>query len=127
VAAAARAQSAEHGADEIVTATRSAAARSSDLGAILDVSKPPMTLPTQRAIHRALVAEAGEWGAGMFVVVQLTRAFEEAADALMHSAHLLRETHSREWSALNPRPGAPPERHSLRRGRLRSRPVSTST
>ena len=30
-------------------------------------------------------------GAALFVVVELTRAFEEAADALMHAAHLLRE------------------------------------
>jgi pyruvate,orthophosphate dikinase len=45
----------------------------------------------QRAIHQALVAEAEESGVALFVVVELTRAFEEAADALMHSAHLLRE------------------------------------
>ena len=45
----------------------------------------------QRAVHQALVGEAEESGTGLFVVVELTRAFEEAADALMHSAHLLRE------------------------------------
>jgi pyruvate,orthophosphate dikinase len=45
----------------------------------------------QRAVHQALVAEAEESGVALFVVVELTRAFEEAADALMHSAHLLRE------------------------------------
>lgn len=45
----------------------------------------------QRAIHQALVGESEDWGATMFVVVELTRAFEETADALMHSAHLLRE------------------------------------
>ena len=43
----------------------------------------------QRAIHRALVGEAGTSSVGLFVVVELTRAYEEAADALMHSAHLL--------------------------------------
>ena len=45
----------------------------------------------QRAIHRALVAEAETSSVGLFVVVELTRAYEEAADALMHSAHLLLE------------------------------------
>jgi pyruvate, orthophosphate dikinase len=45
----------------------------------------------QRAVHQALAAEATEFGAGLFVVVELTRAFEEAADALMHCAHLIRE------------------------------------
>ena len=45
----------------------------------------------QRTIHQALVAEGGELGATLFVIVELTRAFEEAADALMHSAHLVRE------------------------------------
>jgi pyruvate, orthophosphate dikinase len=45
----------------------------------------------QRAVHRALVAD-GHRGEGMlFVVVELSRAFEEASDALMHCAHLLRE------------------------------------
>ena len=43
----------------------------------------------QRAVHRALVAEADESRVGLFVVVELTRAYEEATDALMHSAHLL--------------------------------------
>jgi len=43
----------------------------------------------QRAVHRALVGEAGTSNVGLFVVVELTRAYEEAADALMHSAHLL--------------------------------------
>ncbi|MGZ4349470.1 MAG: DUF47 family protein [Solirubrobacteraceae bacterium] len=46
---------------------------------------------TQRAVHQALVTGAGETGPGLFVVVELTRAYEEAADALMHAAHLLRE------------------------------------
>ena len=45
----------------------------------------------QRAVHQAMVAEATEPGAAQFVVVELTRAFEEAADALMHAAHLIRE------------------------------------
>ena len=45
----------------------------------------------QRGVHQALVAEAEESGVALFVVVELTRAFEEAADALMHSAHLMRE------------------------------------
>ena len=34
----------------------------------------------QRAVHEALVGEGREWGAVLFVVVELTRAFEEAAD-----------------------------------------------
>ena len=45
----------------------------------------------QRAVHKALVRESVESDATRFVVVELTRAYEEAADALMHSAHLLRE------------------------------------
>lgn len=45
----------------------------------------------QRAVHRALSAESEGSGIALFVIVQLTRSFEEAADALMHSAHLLRE------------------------------------
>ena len=45
----------------------------------------------QRAVHQALVARNRNVGVGLFVVVELTRAFEEAADALMHSAHLLLE------------------------------------
>ncbi len=45
----------------------------------------------QRAVHRALVGEAETSSVGLFVVVELTRAYEEAADALMHSAHLLLE------------------------------------
>ena len=36
-------------------------------------------------------ARARSAGVGPFVVVELTRSFEEAADALMHSAQLLRE------------------------------------
>ncbi len=44
----------------------------------------------QRAVHEALAAEGSETGVALFVIVELTRAFEEAADALMHSAHLLR-------------------------------------
>jgi uncharacterized protein Yka (UPF0111/DUF47 family) len=45
----------------------------------------------QRAIHQALVAQSKDYGAALFVIVELTRAFEETADALMHSAQLLRE------------------------------------
>jgi len=45
----------------------------------------------QRAVHKALAADGEETGAALFVVVELTRSFEEAADALMHSAHLLRK------------------------------------
>ena len=45
----------------------------------------------QRAVHQALVHESIESDAIRFVIVELTRAYEEAADALMHSAHLLRE------------------------------------
>ena len=45
----------------------------------------------QREVHQALVASGAEPAAALFVIVELTRAFEEAADALMHSAHLLRE------------------------------------
>lgn len=44
----------------------------------------------QRAIHQALVADSDRSDVGLFVVVEMTRAFEEAADALMHAAHLLR-------------------------------------
>jgi pyruvate,orthophosphate dikinase len=46
---------------------------------------------TQRAVYRELVAGGGDSAAELFVVAQVTRAFEEAADALMHSAHLIRE------------------------------------
>jgi len=45
----------------------------------------------QRAVHQALAAQDEESGVALFVIVELTRAFEEAADALMHSAHLLRK------------------------------------
>ena len=45
----------------------------------------------QRAVHQAMVADATESGAAQFVVIELTQAFEEAADALMHAAHLVRE------------------------------------
>ena len=44
----------------------------------------------QREVHRALAADAESYDASLFVTVELTRSFEEAADALMHSAHLLR-------------------------------------
>jgi pyruvate, orthophosphate dikinase len=44
----------------------------------------------QRAVHQAMVAGGAETGTTQFVVVELTRAFEQAADALMKSAHLLR-------------------------------------
>jgi pyruvate,orthophosphate dikinase len=73
---------------------------------------------TQRAVHQALVAEPEESNVALFVVVELTRAFEEAADALMHSAHLLREhTLSRvvrsESSARRAADSAPPPVSSL--------------
>jgi uncharacterized protein Yka (UPF0111/DUF47 family)/phosphohistidine swiveling domain-containing protein len=45
----------------------------------------------QRGVHQALVAETRGSGPALFATVELTRGFEEAADALMHSAHLLRE------------------------------------
>ncbi len=45
----------------------------------------------QRAVHQALVADAERSQIGQFVIVELTRSFEEAADALMHASHLLRE------------------------------------
>jgi pyruvate, orthophosphate dikinase len=44
----------------------------------------------QRAVHQALVAADGP-AATFFVVGEMTRAYEESADALMHSAHLLRD------------------------------------
>ena len=45
----------------------------------------------QRAVHEGLAAGSAGCDATLFVVVELTRSFEEAADALMHGAHLLRE------------------------------------
>jgi len=168
-AAAARAQSAEHEADELLTEARSTAARSADLDPVLELVQAaddiadsveeaafyatllPEGHPTaavrpqvrriarlvltasrdylravqlsvelrrggpreemdaflaaahqaieleretddaQRAVHQALVGDEERSGTGLFVVVELTRAFEEAADALMHAAHLLRE------------------------------------
>ena len=45
----------------------------------------------QRAVHRALAAGGRRDEGMLFVIVELSRAFEEASDALMHSAHLLRE------------------------------------
>lgn len=67
-----------------------------EMDAFLEAAHQTVTLEretdeTQRAVHQALVAEGSESGASLFVIVELTRAFEEAADALMHSAHLLRE------------------------------------
>jgi len=43
----------------------------------------------QRSVHGALVAEV-EAAAELFVLVEATRALEEAADALMHAARMLR-------------------------------------
>ena len=76
----------------------------------------------QRAVHRALVGESTQSDIGLFVVVELTRAYEEAADALMHSAHLLlghtltRVVHSesaarRAVDAASPAP-SPASRHA---------------
>jgi pyruvate, orthophosphate dikinase len=67
-----------------------------DMDAFLEAVHQVVTLEhetddAQRAVHQALVAEDGEPGPGMFVIVELSRAFEESADALMHSAHLIRE------------------------------------
>jgi len=45
----------------------------------------------QRVIHKALVADVSLPASELFATVQLTDSFEQAADALMHSAHLLRE------------------------------------
>jgi pyruvate, orthophosphate dikinase len=45
----------------------------------------------QRAVHRALAMDGGRHEGTLFVVVELSRAFEETSDALMHCAHLLRE------------------------------------
>lgn len=72
----------------------------------------------QRAVHQALVTEPEAPGVALFVIVELTRAFEEAADALMHSARLLREqglarvvrseaSLQREPEPASPRPTAP--------------------
>jgi pyruvate, orthophosphate dikinase len=70
----------------------------------------------QRAVHQALVASTDESGASLFVIVEVTRAYEETADALMHSAHLLRD-HAMarmvgsEPSLQRPREEAPVPRH----------------
>lgn len=45
----------------------------------------------QRAVHEVLAADARRPHTVLFVVNELTRALEEASDALMHCAHLLRE------------------------------------
>jgi pyruvate, orthophosphate dikinase len=45
----------------------------------------------QRAVHQALVASTDESPVSLFAIVEVTRAFEETSDALMHSAHLLRD------------------------------------
>jgi pyruvate, orthophosphate dikinase len=45
----------------------------------------------QRAVHKALAVQSDESGVALFVTLELTRSFEESADALMHSAYLLRE------------------------------------
>ncbi|HZO79312.1 MAG TPA: DUF47 family protein [Solirubrobacteraceae bacterium] len=67
-----------------------------EMDAFLEAAHQTATLEretdeAQRAIHQALVAEPGDFGSLLFVTVELTRAFEEAADALMHSGHLVRE------------------------------------
>lgn len=67
-----------------------------DMDAFLSAAHEVITLEhatdeAQRSVHQAMVAAATESGAAQFVVVELTRAFEEAADALMHAAHLVRE------------------------------------
>ena len=78
----------------------------------------------QRAVHRALVGGNGTSSIGLFVVVELTRTYEEAADALMHSAHLLLE-HTlarvvqsesavrRTVDAALPSPSPPPRRSAV--------------
>ncbi len=67
-----------------------------EIGDFLQAAHEVVTLEhatdqVQRAVHEALVAEPDGFGTGLFVVLELTRAFEEAADALMHSAHLIRD------------------------------------
>ncbi|HYB22837.1 MAG TPA: DUF47 family protein, partial [Solirubrobacteraceae bacterium] len=66
----------------------------------------------QRAVHAALVACAPP-ASVMFVLAEVTRAFEEAADALMHTALLLRD------QVLG---GAVRAQASLRRGELTPAP-----
>ncbi len=61
----------------------------------------------QRDVHRALAADEGRHGPLLFVVVELTRSFEETADALMHSAHLLRR-HALERVVGSESAGVPP-------------------
>jgi len=79
----------------------------------------------QRAVHQALVAEAGQSGAVPFVVVELTQAFEEAADALMHSAHLIHASiRSPGWSVPRPSPVARAKRPARRR---RSRAMTSGS
>ena len=80
----------------------------------------------QRAVHQALVAEARASGAALFVVVELTRAFEEAADALMHSAHLLREHTLTRVVALRGRRPAPGPRRPRPPPRVRRATASAS-
>ena len=78
----------------------------------------------QRAVHRALAGDAGTSSIGLFAVVELTRSYEEAADALMHSAHLLlghtlaRVVHSesaarRSADATSPLPSPAPRRETV--------------
>jgi uncharacterized protein Yka (UPF0111/DUF47 family)/phosphohistidine swiveling domain-containing protein len=67
-----------------------------EMDAFLSAAHEAITLEhstdeAQRAVHQAMVAEAADSGAAQFVVIELTRAFEEAADALMHAAHLVRK------------------------------------
>ncbi len=67
----------------------------------------------QRAVHRALAADRGQADGALFVIVELTRALEEASDALMHCAHLLREhmlarVVRSETAYRRPQPGAGP-------------------
>jgi pyruvate,orthophosphate dikinase len=70
-----------------------------DMDAFLEATHGAIALErdtdgAQRAIHQALATdEPASSGVAVFVIVELTRAFEEAADALMHAAHLLR-THT---------------------------------
>lgn len=66
-----------------------------DMDAFLEAAYKAIALEhdtddAQRAVHTALAAGGEPDGSAQFVVVELTRSFEEASDALMHSAHLLR-------------------------------------
>ena len=74
-----------------------------------------------RSIRRSS-ARPSEFGPGLFVIVELTRAFEEAADALMHSAHLLREQTLARVVRSEPPPRARRRMPRPRRRRRRPRP-----